>query len=95
MGRRRPKPDLLPAKLRRLREDLDFPQEVMATKVRHKRSPVRGGNISEFESGKREPSLFVLLNYCGVAQVSMEALANDDVDVADIYSYDPRSRRLL
>jgi DNA-binding XRE family transcriptional regulator len=93
MGLRRPKPDLLSAKLRKIRLDLDVSQNVMATRVRHERSPVRGGRISDFEAGKKEPSLFVLLNYCRVAQVCMQALVNDDVAVTEIYRYEPPRRR--
>jgi transcriptional regulator with XRE-family HTH domain len=39
--------------------------------------------ISEFESGKGEPSLPLLLQYARVAGVSMESLADDNMDLPD------------
>ena len=36
---------------------------------------------SEFETGKREPSLIMLLQYARAANVSTDVLINDDLDL--------------
>jgi transcriptional regulator with XRE-family HTH domain len=41
------------------------------------------GTISAFESGGREPSLLVLLAYARMANVTVEALIDDDLDLPD------------
>jgi transcriptional regulator with XRE-family HTH domain len=37
------------------------------------------GQISEFETGKREPSLIVLLRYARLAGVCVDTLIDDDL----------------
>lgn len=37
------------------------------------------GRISEYERGKREPSLWVLLAYARVAGIHLEDLVDDDI----------------
>jgi hypothetical protein len=39
------------------------------------------GRISEYERGKREPSLWVLLAYAREACIHMEDLVDDDIDL--------------
>jgi transcriptional regulator with XRE-family HTH domain len=39
--------------------------------------------ISEYESGKREPLLVILLRYARVAGVHMEVLADDELDLPE------------
>ena len=39
--------------------------------------------ISEFESGKGEPSLPVILQYARIANVYMEVLVDDELDLPD------------
>jgi hypothetical protein len=39
--------------------------------------------ISEFESGKRDPSLLILLQYSRLAGVHMEDLVDDKTDLPD------------
>jgi len=39
--------------------------------------------ISEFESGAREPSLWILLAYGRVARIHVEALIDDDATLPD------------
>jgi transcriptional regulator with XRE-family HTH domain len=47
------------------------------------KSPPRPGHISEFEQGKREPSLPVLLRYARVAGLQVDALIDDEIDLPD------------
>jgi transcriptional regulator with XRE-family HTH domain len=39
------------------------------------------GQISEFETGKREPSLIILLQYARAANVSTDVLIDDELDL--------------
>jgi len=80
MGYARPQPRYLASKLRKIRKQLNITQKAMAALVRHKKSPVYPGHISEFEAGRREPSLLVLLQYARVAKVSVESLIDDEID---------------
>jgi transcriptional regulator with XRE-family HTH domain len=81
MGYARPQPRYLASKLRKIRKQLNVTQKTMAELVRHKKSPVYPGHISEFEAGRREPSLLVLLQYARVANVSVNALIDDEINL--------------
>ena len=79
MGSARPQPRRLASKLRKIRMTLNLTQEQMANRVRHKRSPVYPGHISEFEAGRREPSLLILLRYARAVGASLDALVDDEL----------------
>ncbi|MFL6335344.1 MAG: helix-turn-helix transcriptional regulator [Pyrinomonadaceae bacterium] len=82
MGQRqRPRPKRLAAKLRQIRAQLDLTQEQMAERLKGIESPPQPGHISEFESGRREPSLLFLLGVARLAGVMMELLVDDEVDL--------------
>jgi transcriptional regulator with XRE-family HTH domain len=83
MGSSRPQPRKLAAKLRLIRMRLNLTQEQMADVVKHKRSPVYPGHISEFENGRREPSLLVLLKYARAANLTADSLIDDEVQLGD------------
>jgi transcriptional regulator with XRE-family HTH domain len=68
-------------KFLRIREELNLTQEQMAKKLHTKRSPVYPTHISEFEYGKREPSLLVLLRYAKIAGVSTDILIDDKLEL--------------
>jgi len=81
MGRRaRYIPVRLPEKLSQIRkvlgltqqemlERLDLPEEILQT------------SISQYERGKIEPPIFVLLRYADVANVWLEVLLRDQLDL--------------
>jgi hypothetical protein len=48
MGYSRPQPRRLASKLRKIRVRLNLTQQQMAEQVRHRRSPVYPGHVSEF-----------------------------------------------
>lgn len=82
MGRsQRPKPDRLHQKLLQIRLHLGLNQPEMLKRLNHQKSPVYVGHISEFERGKRMPSLFILLQYARVAGVPMETLIDDGLNL--------------
>jgi transcriptional regulator with XRE-family HTH domain len=41
------------------------------------------GTVSAFETGTREPSLLVLLTYARMANVSVESLIDDELDLPE------------
>jgi len=68
-------------KLLRIREALNVTQEQMSQRLYLKESPVYPTHVSEFEHGKREPSLLVLLRYAKLARVSTDVLIDDERDL--------------
>jgi transcriptional regulator with XRE-family HTH domain len=86
MGRRhpRPQPDRLAAKLRQIRTSLGYTLEEMAEALKGaKKSPPSKAHVYRFEAGQREPSLLVLLEYARAANISVEALIDDGLDLPD------------
>lgn len=77
----RPRPKRLALKLRQLRKLLDLTQEQLATSLDHIESAPQPGHISEFEQGRREPSLLFLLGITRLAGISMELLVDDDLEL--------------
>lgn len=69
------------SKLHAIRNSLGLTQEEMIRRLNCKRIPLYPASISEYEKGKREPPLLVLLQYARVAGVPMEALVDDDLDL--------------
>jgi transcriptional regulator with XRE-family HTH domain len=82
MGAPRPKPERLAEKLLAIRTVLGISQPEM-----HRRLGVEHlidyHIISRYEQGKREPPLMILLEYGRLANVYVEALIDDDVDLPD------------
>jgi transcriptional regulator with XRE-family HTH domain len=80
---RRPRPVRLAIKLREVRVKLDLTQEQMLEKLGKAKVSLKPGHISEYESGKREPPLPVLLRYARLAGVPMEMLVDDKLDLPE------------
>jgi len=78
---RRPRPARLASKLRQIRTSLGLTQEQMGDLLTTRKSPVYPGHVSEFERGKREPSLLALLSYARTAGVPLELLVDDRLDL--------------
>jgi hypothetical protein len=49
----------------------------MVKALNYKASPLRAAQISQFESGRREPPLMLLLAYARLARVSTDLLIDD------------------
>ena len=82
MGRaHRPRPARLGEKLRQIRQGLDLTQEQMIRLLDAKDESLYPASISEYEQGKREPSLLVLLKYARLFRVPVEALIDDEMDL--------------
>ncbi|HEX8130024.1 MAG TPA: helix-turn-helix transcriptional regulator [Pyrinomonadaceae bacterium] len=78
----REKPHRLAEKLLHIRTSLGISQSEMLKRLGAE-DKMDYSRISEFESGKGEPSLPILLQYARVAGVSMESLADDNMDLPD------------
>jgi transcriptional regulator with XRE-family HTH domain len=80
MGNPRPKQERLGEKLRQIRLALGLSQAEMLTRLGVGDTLVYN-QLSGFESGAREPSLRILLEYARAANVSVEALIDDELDL--------------
>lgn len=91
MGRTsRRKPARLGEKLLYIRQTLGLSQNQLIRRLGFEE--LVQGTISAFESGGREPSLLVLLAYARAADVSVESLIDDDLELPDVLSV--RSKRV-
>lgn len=81
MGKRaRRRPERLAEKLRRIREALGLSQNGLIRQMGAEEL-IAQNSVSEYELGKREPPLLVLLKYAEVAGVCLDVLANDDLEL--------------
>jgi hypothetical protein len=81
MGRgTRPKPARLAEKLVYIRRALSLSQNGLIKHLRETDDLIRE-DISEFERGRREPPLPVLLKYARAAGVPMDVLVDDELDL--------------
>ncbi len=83
MGRRaRIRPERLAEKLRQIRTALGISQSDMLWRLGYG-EVLNLGRMSDYEQGKNEPPLPVLLEYARAANVSVEALIDDELDIPD------------
>lgn len=80
MGSVREKPERLAEKLRQIRLTLGLSQPEMLRRLGFEER-IDYTRISGFESGLREPTLIILLQYARVAGVPTEVLIDDDLDL--------------
>jgi transcriptional regulator with XRE-family HTH domain len=55
----------------------------MSEALSHLPSPPSRGHIWEFENGKREPHLLVLLEYAKMAGISVDRIIDDELELLD------------
>ena len=70
----------LPEKLRAIRDALGLSQSEMLRRLGAE-DLIEYNRISEFESGKREPPLLIILLYARAANVWMDVLVDDEMDL--------------
>lgn len=81
MGRRaRLRPEKLAGKLLQIRLTFGLSQTEMLKRLGFEEYMIYN-RISEYELGKNEPALPILLQYARVASVSMEVLVDDELDL--------------
>src|SRR5947209_6784505 len=82
MGSARERPARLAEKLLQIRTVLGLSQNGMLRHLGLDQKSYRH-YISNYETGKREPTLLVLLEYARAANVYVEALIDDELDLPD------------
>lgn len=80
MGTPRERPQRLATKLLAIRQGLNLSQSEMGAKLNRDLSTAR---LSEYEMGKRIPSLLTLLAYSRAARVRLEVLIDDDLELPE------------
>jgi transcriptional regulator with XRE-family HTH domain len=78
----RPRPRNLSRKLLQIRIHFKLSQSEMVGRLGF-RDSLHVGRISEYERGLREPSLVVLLGYARLAQIHLEELVDDNIDLPE------------
>jgi transcriptional regulator with XRE-family HTH domain len=89
---KRTQPKRLKYKLKAIRTHLDLTQEEMVLRLK-KFAPgefIDSGYVSRLETGKREPTLLILLAYSKLTGVSINALVDDDMDLPKRLSNRPK-----
>ena len=86
----RVRPKRLAEKLRYIRSSLDLTQAELLRKLDIEELATQS-KISEFESGKREPSLIIILQYARAAGVCVDRLIDDDQDLPAKLPAKPKS----
>lgn len=83
MGKKpRPRPERLADKLLQIRNALAISQGEMYRQLGIE-DEVESKRISDYETGKNEPSLMTVLKYSRIAGVHTEALIDDKLDLPD------------
>lgn len=75
----REKPKRIAPKLKAIRERLGVSQTGMKQRLNYKG---HYGRVSEWELGKRIPSIMVLLSYARAAGIPLEAIVDDDLELS-------------
>lgn len=73
---RAPRPERLAEKLLALRRKLGVSQLKLSRQL-----SVDAVRVHEYETGRREPNLMVLLRYARLTQVSVESLIDDEIEL--------------
>jgi transcriptional regulator with XRE-family HTH domain len=82
MGHARPRPARLAEKLRQIRVALGLSQTQMHRHLGAE-DEIPYNRISDYEVGRNEPTLMILLQYARVAGVHVEALIDDELDLPE------------
>lgn len=72
----------LPSKLRAIRDAFGISQSEMLKRL-DAENLIEYNRLSEFESGKREPPLLILLKYARAVNISTDVLIDDELDLPD------------
>jgi transcriptional regulator with XRE-family HTH domain len=82
-SRRRYMPSRLGEKFWQIRTALRLTQETMLERLKLP-SEITQSNISAYERGTKEPPIFVIMRYAEVANVWIDVLVNDSLELPDI-----------
>ena len=82
MGHARNRPDRLAEKLKQIREALGLSQWEMAERLAERAGvKITSKNISKYERDRSVPFIEVVLAYARLANVKMEQIVDDDLDL--------------
>ena len=88
MGRAaRPKPDRLAEKLKSIREKLGISQGELLIRLKLRESSISRSSIAGYELGIKEPPLPILLKYARLANVIVDVLIDDQLNLPDQIPY--------
>ena len=80
MGSARPRPRRLAEKLLQIRHGLNLSQPEIVKRL-GVADQIHYNNISKYELNKNEPPLMILLAYARLAQVHLEEIVDDEIDL--------------
>ncbi len=80
MGSARPRPQRLAEKLLHIRQRLGLSQSEMIKQM-GVADMIHYPNISKYELDKNEPPLMILLAYAKLAQIHLEVIVDDEIDL--------------
>ena len=80
---KRIKPARLAEKLKAIRKSLGVTTEELIEKLDCPEVPLYRANITHYEKGRREPPLIVLLKYARLANVHVDELIDDKINLPD------------
>jgi len=82
MGRgKQEQPQRIAEKLKQIRLGLGLTQEEMAKRLESHDVKVYRGYVGLYEIGERVPSVLIILAYARIADVAMETLCDDKLDL--------------
>jgi transcriptional regulator with XRE-family HTH domain len=87
----REKPLRLAEKLKQIREELGLSQGGMLIRLGLQDTSINRASVSGYEQGTREPSLLVLYAYANAANIFLEVLVDDEIDLPDIIPSEEKS----
>ena len=76
---RRAMPKKLGKKMKQIREGLGMSQREIVRALNYKDTPLRASQISQYESGQREPTMMLVLAYARLAGISTDVLIDDKI----------------
>jgi transcriptional regulator with XRE-family HTH domain len=76
--RHRVRPKHLAAKLRAVRKRLGLSQSQLAARLSF---DIENGRISDYELGKRQPNVLLLLDYARLAGIHIDDLVDDEIEL--------------
>ena len=75
---KRPNPTRIGEKVLAIRRNLGLSQAQLARRIN---SDMDHARVSDYELGKRIPTILTLLKYARMGQVSLESLVDDEMDL--------------
>jgi transcriptional regulator with XRE-family HTH domain len=83
---RRAMPKKLGKKMKQIRERLGMSQREIVKALNYTATPLRASQISQYESGQREPTMMLVFAYARLAGVSTDVLIDDKMRLDRIKS---------